>query len=68
MDEVTKRSALLRSKAKKFARFVRDNNMAYTLPEEDFDWLKDEEIPIYKEILKDYGLVQRKDMLWERAN
>lgn len=60
------RAALIRSRAKKFAAQLRMNRMAEYIPEVDQEWLKDEEIPAYKEVLVQQGCTMRKiDLRWE---
>lgn len=60
------RAALVRSRAKKFAAQLRMNRMAEHIPEEDQEWLKDEEIPIYKATLIQQGCTMRDhDKRWE---
>lgn len=66
MPYIDVRAVLLRSRARKFATEVKSSNMACTIPDEIIDWLKDEEIEEFREALKRFGLVQRKDFYWER--
>ena len=65
MDEETKRAALLRVRAKKFANHLRANRWAEPIPDEDINWLTDAEIPTYKQVLISRGCVQRADFKWE---
>lgn len=47
---------------------VKNSNMAHKLSDELVDWLKDEEIQVFIEHLKRFGLTQRKgDYFWEAA-
>lgn len=64
--EADKRAALVRSRAKKFAAHLRLNRMAEHIPEEDQEWLKDEEIQAYKGVLIQQGCTMRThDYRWE---
>lgn len=65
LTQVEKRAILVRAKARGFAKSVKGTNLAFKLPEELIDWLKDEEIVPFKAYLNCFGLVQRKDSLWE---
>lgn len=65
--EAERRALLVRSKARKFAAMVRDQNMAFSIPEDVFDWLKDDEIEPFKDCCKQFRIVQRPDLRWERA-
>lgn len=62
------RATLVRAKARAFAKSVKGTNLAFKLPEELIDWLKDEEVPEFKQHLNNFGLVQRKDYLWEEKS
>lgn len=62
-----KRAALVRIRAKKFADHLRSERWAENIPDEDIDWLKDEEIKDYKQVLLAKGCRQRADMKWEAA-
>lgn len=55
----------VRRKAREFARMVRTSNMAHKVPDEIIDWLKDDEVAPFKEHLRAFRLVQRKDFYWE---
>jgi hypothetical protein len=67
MDEAVKRAALLRVRAKAFARRLRSEGWAEAIPDEDVEWLKDDEIETYKDVLRQQRCVQRPDFKWERA-
>lgn len=67
MNDEERRVILVRARARKFANMVRNENMAFLIPEEDFDWLKDTEIEVYKAHLVAFRIVQRQhDLRWER--
>lgn len=64
--EEQRRAALIRSRAKKFAGQLRMSRMAEFIPEEDQEWLKDDEIQAYKDVLIQQGCVMREhDWRWE---
>lgn len=68
IEQQRQHELLVRRAARKFAHEVKESNMALKLPDNIIDWLKDEDIEPFKEYLKSFGLVQRKqDYRWERA-
>lgn len=67
MDEAIKRAALVRVRAKAFARRIRSEGWAEPIPDADGDWLQDDEIETYKDVLRSHQCVQRPDFKWERA-
>jgi hypothetical protein len=67
MTDAEKRAILVRSKARKFAAMVKESQMAWTIPDEIFDWLTDAEIETFKTYCIQFGLVQRaSDWKFER--
>lgn len=66
MDESIKRAALVRVRAKAFARRLRSEGWAEPIPDVDVDWLQDAEIEAYKDVLRGLQCVQRPDFKWER--
>lgn len=67
MDEQVKRAALVRVRAKAFAKRLRSEGWAEAIPDADVDWLQDDEIETYKDVLRSQRCVQRADFKWERA-
>jgi len=65
MAKLELRKILVRSKARKFAQDVRLSQMAHFIPDEIVEFLKDDEIPLFKEHLKEFRLQMRKDHRWE---
>ena len=65
-DAATLRRVTVRAKARKFAAYVKESNMACAIPEDVVDFLKDGEIALFFECLDQFGLTRRKDYLWER--
>lgn len=66
MDEATKRAALIRAKARKFAQHVRDNpGLAFAVPEDVVEWLRDDEFPAFFEACKTFRITRRDDWKWE---
>lgn len=65
--KVAMRAASVRVRAKKFADHLRSERWAEGIPDADIEWLKDEEIQSYKDVLIAKGCVQRKDFKWEAA-
>lgn len=61
------RAAKVRVRARKFANHLRSERWAESIPDDDIEWLKDEEIETYKGVLRAKGCVQRKDFKWEAA-
>ena len=70
MDSVseTYRQLLVRRRARLFAQEVKDSDgYALRVPDELIDWLTDEEVLTFHHLLREYGLVRRPDMRWEKA-
>lgn len=67
IEQKRQHELLVRREARKFANAVKESNMALKVPSDLIDWLKDEDFEPFKEYLKGFGLVQRKDFSWERA-
>jgi hypothetical protein len=66
MDEATKRSALLRAKARKFAEIVRGNpGFAFNVPDEIADTIEQKDFPEFFEHCKTFRIVRRDDWKWE---
>ena len=63
--KVAMRAASVRVRAKKFAEHLRSERWAESIPDADIDWLKDEEIQSYMDVLIARGCVLRKDSKWE---
>jgi hypothetical protein len=65
--ETERRAAQVRIRAKKFANLLRGEarGWAMSIPEEDIQFLKDEEIREYMEVLISKNLHQRDDLKWE---
>jgi len=64
--EAVLQAARVRVRAKAFARYLRSENWAASIPEADVEWLQDSEIQLYKDTLTAHGCVQRPDFKWER--
>lgn len=59
------RASQVRIRAKKFADHLRSERWAEGIPDADVEWLKDEELEAYKNVLRSKGCVQRPDFKWE---
>jgi hypothetical protein len=59
------RELLVRKRAREFAHKVKGSNLAFKLGDSLIDWLKDDELPAFRDRLWELGLVQREDTLWE---
>lgn len=59
------RAAGVSLRAKAFAMHLRTERWAESIPDADIDWLKDDEIHAYKQVLISKGCVQRPDFKWE---
>lgn len=51
--------------AKEFIKTVRGSNMAFKIPDETIDAVPDKYVEHFKQVLKEYRIVQRLDGLWE---
>lgn len=67
MDKEQMRALLVKRKAREFAQMVKAENMAFKLPDELIDWLRDDELAPFQEWLKAFGLQKRADYRWEKA-
>jgi hypothetical protein len=60
------RAILVRARARKFAMSVRAcPGMAFQVPDEVIDWLKDDELVVFFDACRTFHITQRKAGYWE---